>query len=373
LYTTPILLTGDQIASLIGSPYNQGNPGDTNFGIVLPGAEAMGAADTTFRLVWYQNVNTVDDTFLNGQVWRLEVYTGSGDPATDPTGWTTVPGYGQLAPKHDLVNGLGAGDDYVVFEGGGNFLLLDIRGDLPTSPQTLVYLASDENGDPATGDNDGNLDFSDAYAAYCFCAGTLIETDRGPVPVEALVPGDLVWTLDRGLQPLRWIGRREVKLPEIIAHPDLRPIHVAAGALGPGQPRSDLWLSPQHRILVRSRIARRMTGQAEVLVAVKHLCGLPGVSIAPGMTPVSYFHLRLDQHEVVLAEGAWAETLLVGREALRAMDPAARRELRLLFPEIVTETETEADAARPVLPGRIARRMAVRHRTNRVALVSPGR
>jgi hypothetical protein len=372
MYTGPILLTGRQIATLTGRPTNQGNPGDPNFGIVMPGAKALDDDDEdVFRLVWHQNVNSTDTSFRNGQGWRLERYDGDGDPATDRSDWEVEDRFGTLFPRNDFVSGLGDGDDYIVFETStGRFLLFDIRGNLPEDRTTLVYRARDENGDPKTGDNDGALDFRDAYAAYCFCAGTLIATARGPVAVEALCPGDLLVTLDRGLQPLRWIGRREVSRAAALAFPALRPIRIAAGALGPGQPGRDLWLSPQHRVLVRSRIARRMTGRDEVLVAAKHLCGLPGIARDDGAAPFTYLHLRLDRHEVVLAEGAWAETLLVGAQALRAMDPAARQELQCLFPDLVPETASAA--ARGLMPGRAARRLALRHLRQARALVAAG-
>lgn len=369
-YTTPILLNGDQVASLTGQPSNRGNPGDSNFGMVLPGVDALAGPETTFRLVWFQNQNASATNFSNGQMWRLERYTGTGDPVTDSQNWSQVPGYGQLSPKNDLISNVGGGDEYIVFEAGGRFLLYNINGGLPTEPTTLFYAGTAQNGDPAQGDNDGELDFRDGYRAYqpvCFCAGTLIQTDRGPVAVEALVVGDLVLTLDRGLQPVRWIGRRRVTVAETVARPDFLPVRIAFGAMGLGRPTQDLELSPQHRVMVRSRIAERMTGRAEALVAAKHLCGVSG--IAQGTVPraVDYLHLRLERHEVVRANGLWAETLLVGPEALRAMGQAARAELRLLFPELV---EGWADTARPVLAGRQARRFLGRHVKNRAALVN---
>lgn len=366
----PILLTGDQVASINGWPSNQGNPGDANFGMVLPNVDALGDASSSYRLVWFQNVNSTDSHFSNGQFWRLEAYTGDGDPATDTSGWVPVPGYGNMTPKNDLVAGVGGGDDYVVFDTGGQFLLYDIRGDLPTTPTTLLYRGDAQNGDLATGDNDSELDFTDSRAAYqpiCFCAGTLIETDRGPVPVQALAVGDRVVTLDHGLQPILWIGQREVSLAETVAHPETLPVRVAAGAMGAGLPARDLWLSPQHRVLVRSAIAERMTGQTEALVAVKHLCALPGITQTASPRKVTYLHLRLARHEVVRAENLWAETLLVGPQALQALPPNARRELRRLFPGLV---EGPQDAARGILSGRTARSFAERHRKNGKALVA---
>ena len=64
-------------------------------------------------------------------------------------------------------------------------------------------------------------------AVPCFVAGTRIETARGAVAVEDLVPGDLITTRDNGLQPLRWIGRTTVP-----ARGDHAPIRFAPGAIG---------------------------------------------------------------------------------------------------------------------------------------------
>lgn len=134
-YSAPLLLRGDMIAALSAQPYNNGNPGDADFGIVFPNATALATPDQLFRLLWYQNTNQVDAEFGNGQFWRLESYNRTADTDLDPRvgdeGWTVVSGYEQLIPKHDLVSNLGAGDDYIVLEGAQGFLLYDIRGGLP--------------------------------------------------------------------------------------------------------------------------------------------------------------------------------------------------------------------------------------------------
>ena len=373
-YTGPILLTGDMVAS-VTNVSQISNPGQPGFGMSLSNVQALGGTSSTYRLVWWQNnPNTATTTaFQNGQGWRLERYAGTGDAATDTRtqSWAAVSGFGNLGPRHDLVSGVGGGDEYIVFAASSGFLLYNINGGMPETRTNLFYAgtAAAQNGDPNAGDNDSQFDFTDGYAAYCFSAGTLIETDRGPVAVDCLEPGDLVLTLDRGFQPIRWIGRREVSLAETVAHPDLLPFRVAAGAMGACLPRRDLWLSPQHRVLVRSQIARRMAGAGEVLVAVKHLQGVPGIAQARTPRTVSYLHLRLDRHEVIRAEGMWAETLLVGHQALRAMGPEARRELRLLFPGL---QEAAYAAARPILAGRVARRLADRHGRNARMLICEG-
>lgn len=202
----------------------------------------------------------------------------------------------------------------------------------------------------------------------CFVAGTLIETERGPIPVEDIQPGDLVMTADRGLQVVRWVGVRAFSARAIAAAPELRPIRIAAGALGDGLPQADLMVSPQHRILVRSRIAQKMFGTHEVLVAAKQLLRLDGIDIVDGLTRLVYVHLMLDQHEVIFANGAASETLHTGPQALQMVSPAALKEILAIFPELA-DPDLAPTSARPLIPGRQARRMAHRHLQNDKPLV----
>jgi hypothetical protein len=375
-YSAPILLNGSMIAALGGQPTNQGNPGDPNFGIVMPNVTAIGTAADTYRLVWFQNVNTTATDFGNGQLWRLERYTPAndpdGNPATGNAGWSSVAGYEQLTPKHDLVNGLGDGDEYIVFSAGAGHLLYNINGGLPTTPTTQVYLASGENGNPALGDNDRHLDFYDAYGAYnppplCFCDGTWIEMLDGLALVEKLRIGDLVRTRDHGFQPVRWIGQRDVSPAELAARPELLPIRIAARALGTDVPMSDLYVSPQHRMLVRSPIVERMFATREVLVAAKHLAGLPGISARATARPVRYFHIAFDDHEIIFANGAEAESLHPGAQALRSLSRAARDELLTLFPDL-DSASIKRPGARHFALGRRGRSLAARHLKNTAPL-----
>lgn len=197
----------------------------------------------------------------------------------------------------------------------------------------------------------------------CFARGTLIETARGPVAIEALVAGDMIVTRDNGLQPIRWIGSRGLTVAELAAAPDLRPIRIAAGALGGGLPLTDLVVSPQHRVLVRSNIAQKMFGTREVLVAAKQLCQIDGIDIATDMATVEYFHMLFDQHEVVISNGAETESLYTGPEALKSVGRAARDEIFAIFPELRDAVDAPV-AARPLVSGRMGRKLAVRHVQN---------
>lgn len=98
----------------------------------------------------------------------------------------------------------------------------------------------------------------------CFAAGTQLMTPTGPRAIEDIAVGDLVLTVDRGPQPVRWRGKRKLDAIDLHIAPHLRPIRIKAGALGPDLPERDLVVSPQHRILVSSDLARELTGADEV-------------------------------------------------------------------------------------------------------------
>lgn len=374
-YSEPILLRGDMIASVswVGQ---QGNPSDDNFSMVLNGTQALGESSDLYRLVWFQNVNNGATSFGNGQFWRLESYNPDADPDGDPNtgdeGWTMVPGMNYLTPKHDLVAGLGAGDDYVVFSGGGGFLIYDMNGGISTDSTTLTYAGSTEQGDWAVGNNNGEFDFSDSYAAaVCFGSGTLIDTPTGPRAVETLSPGDLVTTRDHGASEVLWRSVRTLSGEELAQHPNLRPVRIKAGALGPNRPNRDLIVSPQHRVLVASHIARRMVGSEEVLVPAIRLTGLPGITQVRAERGVTYHHFLCSQHEVVFAEGLPAESFYPGPQALKTISPVAREELFTLFPELTQRLPGQKlRSAHPIMAGRSARTLLERHKRNQKALMA---
>lgn len=197
----------------------------------------------------------------------------------------------------------------------------------------------------------------------CFCRGTLIETEQGPVAIEALRPGDMVRTRDNGLQPIRWIGSSVVSGAALAANPKLRPIRIGTGALGPGMPSAPLLVSPQHRVMISSQIALRMFDTDEVLVAAKSLLGAAGIEVAEDVPEAEYFHMLFDRHEIVCSNGAVTESLYTGPEALRCIDPDALEEIMTLFPELRLAVETPVPA-RPIPAGRQARRLVARHVEN---------
>lgn len=203
----------------------------------------------------------------------------------------------------------------------------------------------------------------------CFTKGTKIMTPDGEVRIEDLSVGDMVLTRDRGPQPIRWIANRTLDAADLAALPNLRPIRIKAGALGPDRPARDLVVSPQHRILLRSKIAVRMFDAAEILVPAKKLLDLDGVEVVTNATEVAYFHFICDHHEIIEAEGTPAETLFLGTETVKAIGEEAHQEIMAIFGELLPDIQV---FARPVPSGAQVRRLMERHQKNEKPVFADG-
>ncbi len=205
----------------------------------------------------------------------------------------------------------------------------------------------------------GQATITISIQGVCFTAGTLIETETGPEVVEALTVGDLVQTKDHGLQPIRWIEASPIPPERLRRDPDLRPVRILRGSLGPDTPSRDLLVSQQHRVLIQGPKVELLFGAAEVLVAAKHLCSWPGIFVDTSDQPVEYLHILLDQHEILIAEGALAESLFLGDEALHSLSSEGLQELASIFPDRTPEKSTGfGRAARMILREHEARALA---------------
>lgn len=201
--------------------------------------------------------------------------------------------------------------------------------------------------------------------ATCFTHGTLILTSEGDRPVESLSIGDLVHTRDGDWEPIRWIGSRFFTENDLSIGPNLRPIRIKKGCLGDGTPSEDLIVSPQHRVLVRNKIAMRMFGGPEVLIAAKHLLEIDGIDVADDLQGVEYFHILFDRHHIVRSNGAETESMYTGKMALKSIPREQIEEIFSIFPGLRHMGEDESPApARFFVPGRKARKFAARARKN---------
>jgi hypothetical protein len=143
---------------------------------------------------------------------------------------------------------------------------------------------------------------------YCFAEGTRIATPAGAVAVEALGIGDPVLTADGRVVAVKWVGRQTVSTRFHMAE-RLQPVRVRAGALGGGLPERDLVLTADHALLVDGLLVN-----AGALVNGGSIDWVPVSELGERFT---VYHVETEDHDIILAEGAPAETFIdyVGRQA----------------------------------------------------------
>jgi hypothetical protein len=137
----------------------------------------------------------------------------------------------------------------------------------------------------------------------CYCRGTLIATTDGERPVETLEIGDDVVTASGAARPIKWIGKRSYGGRFLMGRKDILPICFKAGSLGNDVPRRDLWISPHHAMFFENE-----TGG--VLIEAKDVVNGASIVQAEDVDSVEYFHIELETHDVIIAEGAWSETFV---------------------------------------------------------------
>lgn len=311
-------------------------------------------------------LNDGDDTGIGGAGDDQLFGEGGADVLTGGAGDDTLTG--------------GSGDDVYVFEDGSgsdtiaDFDIGDSNADGSTNDQLDVTALTDNDGNPVdiddvvvsdNGSGSAVLTFPNgesitlkgvdpasitpsalmSMGVPCFTSGTLIRTPSGDCPVESLRPGDLVTTVDHGAQPLLWCGQTHLPHHKLIAHPKVRPILIAHGALGNTR---DLLVSRQHgMVLPRGN-------NDEYLVRAIHLArtGGPGFRIANGVRQVTYVHLLFRQHEIVFAENAQSESFYPGSIGLAMLSVENRAAVFQILPELMLGAEGLAaygPTARPVL------------------------
>ncbi|RZS77277.1 Hint domain-containing protein [Phyllobacterium myrsinacearum] len=175
--------------------------------------------------------------------------------------------------------------------------------------------------------NDGQI----TITTPCFVAGTLISTPAGEIPVENLKKGDPVYTMKGGVAPIRWIGRRRIDPRTVSPLREHVPVRIRPGALDPGSPNRDLYVSPDHCLF-----------HSGSLIPAKLLINGRSITQEPTLEPFTYYHIELESHDVLIAEGAYVESYLdLGNRAmflepgtLMFCSPAGPKQVAACYPPI---------------------------------------
>lgn len=320
-------------------------------GGTLPTADLAYTAGRSTALI----NNLGDNIYVVDPTANTFIQAGFGNwPLVNPITPVGAPGSTNgLAGFPATATQIGTGEDF------GAIIAGDSIQRSPDGSNTFV----NSNGETPGSDNFGSS------PPVCFVAGTLIATTTGEIAVERLRPGQHLLIKGGVSAPLRWVGAKRLSHADLVADPRLWPITIAAHAFGPGRPTRALRVSPQHRILVTGPIAQRMFGAPEVLVPAHALCALPGVTQSLPQGAIIYLHLMCDDHQVIEADGAFAETLYLGPIARHALGPDAMAEILALFPSLAHIPRP--NPARPLITATRAANLAHRHVQNGRSVQAP--
>ncbi|WP_425072317.1 Hint domain-containing protein [Sagittula sp. S175] len=172
--------------------------------------------------------------------------------------------------------------------------------------------------------------------ASAFARGTLIETVRGPVAVEDLIPGDYIQTA-MGAEPITWIGSTTY-IPHRADDATLLThlTRITADAMGLGQPPMDLLLGPAARMVIRHQKLKTLLGQEAVLAPVtEYTDGDRFLEVAPAGS-VQLYHLMVRRHTTLNVGGVEIETFHPGNGASQNLGAKTRALFMALFPHLET-------------------------------------
>ncbi len=236
------------------------------------------------------------------------------------------PGLGVLSSVDFNVNGAKAGDQFDL--AGGDTLGLD-KGTLlnpqdafrngalhlkggglgvaQTSVNAKINMTQDEYNDWVDGRSEEEINTDLASNGFtfpgepvCFAAGTMIATPEGETAVEKLTIGDNIVTASGETVAVKWIGRQSLR--PLAASEKFRAVRVRRGALGHNLPRQDLTLTAGHGLIIDDLVINAGALVNDSTVAYVPASELPAT--------VTYYHVETEHHEVILANGAAAETYI---------------------------------------------------------------
>ncbi len=204
----------------------------------------------------------------------------------------------------ELDDGLLAGDAY---RDGALHLTAGGAGLAQTSVNATIQMTEQEYNDWVDGrspseinDDLANNGFTFPGDPVCFAAGTMIATPNGEVAVETLAIGDSIITASGNTVAVKWIGRQSLR--PVAAGEKFQAVRISQGALGDNLPNQDLTVTAGHGLIIDDLVIN-----AGVLVNNSSIRFVPSNEL-PAV--VTYYHVETENHEVIIANGAAAETYI---------------------------------------------------------------
>lgn len=231
---------------------------------------------------------------------------------------------------------------------------------LTTGPDGAIYLAGATYGNLDGQTNSGNGDaFLTKYvftatpvsqpsnssaAPICFLKGTQVRLTNGKARVESLLPNQDLASQDQPTS-VKWIGYQR-RTPEFAQFDDYLPVKICAGALEENVPVRDLYLSPDHAILVDGHLIH-----AKALVNGKSI-----VQMTEWQGDIEYYHIETENHEIIFAEGVPCETF-IDNVSRQQFDNYAEYQALYPFSTVMKELPLPRVRHRRQLPSAIAARI----------------
>ena len=178
-----------------------------------------------------------------------------------------------------------------------------------TMTKTKVAVAAGNNNGPGSNNHNNNNNNNNGPVS-CFLRGTTIRTDNDDRRVEDLIAGDLLPTAFSGICPIRYIGRYVLRKSDSDTAwaRDVLPVRVTKAAIAPDIPKADLYVTQSHALLIDG-----------ILVPVCNLINGTTITFydAGVLDELEFFHIELERHDVIYAEGAPCETLVTVDQNVR--------------------------------------------------------
>ena len=294
--------SGESPGGIIDDPAAGTGPGNLTGPELIPGVNTVGAISyansAAFGLAPVTNI--AETSFgpgallydQNGTAYATPVKNDFSAPVgvdTTVTGFTPFFGSSAAAPAAAAVAAL-------MLQANPNLTTAQVTSLLEQS--AIPFGNPDQSG---AGLIQADVAVQEAIAMVCFAAGTRIATARGDIAVEHLLVGDLAVTKAGPSRPIVWLGHRAVDCRRHPRPHEVMPIRIAAHAFSEDRPARDLRVSPGHAICVDA--------VGEVLIPASALVN--GATIARvDVETVTYWHVELASHDIVLAENLPCESYL---------------------------------------------------------------